>query len=198
MKILIFTDLHCNYKSLKIIEKKVNNEKPELIICCGDFSIFGNGLNDVAKKINSFEIKTLIIPGNHETPQEIENLCKKYKNLFNLHEKIYKYKEWIFFGFGTGGFSLIEPRLENLINKLNKILNNKKNLIFITHAPIYNTKLDYLYEEHRGCKSSRKFIEKFKPEYTFCGHFHENENKNDKIKETLIINPGDKGIIINL
>ena len=84
------------------------------------------------------------------------------------------------------------------MNRLDEGKQHGKKLVFITHAPIYKTKLDYIYKEHRGCKSSRKFVEKFKPVLTLCGHFHETENKSDKINETLIINPGHKGSLIEI
>ena len=197
MKIFAFTDLHANKKSIDKIIKKIKEGKPELIICCGDLTIFGNDLNEISNKLNLIGIKILIIPGNHETEQEIKNICKKNKNLINLHKENYEYGNYIFFGFGTGGFSFIEPELEEII-RFKKCFDKTKKLIFITHAPIYHTKLDYLYKEHMGCKSSRKFIDKFKPILTLCGHFHENENKKDKIKNCLIINPGHQGTFIEI
>jgi len=36
------------------------------------------------------------------------------------------------------------------------------------------------------------------PVLVLCGHFHENFRKQDKIKNTLIINPGPDGTIINV
>ena len=198
MKLLAFTDLHCDSEGLESIKKKIKENKIDFLICCGDASVWGNGLNEVAKEINKLNIITLIIPGNHETPEEVRKICNKYKNFINLHEVLYEFNDYTFVGFGTGGFSYTEPRLEKLIIEVNKKLNKEKKLIFVTHAPIYNTKLDYLYSSHRGCKSSRKFIEKFKPVITFCGHFHENENKKDKIKNSLIINPGHKGTLVEI
>ncbi len=198
MKLLAFTDVHCNKKAFEDIKNKVETEKPDLLICCGDISVFGSGLDQAGKLLNSFKITTLIIPGNHESEAEIKDLCEKYKNLIDIHAGNYEIGNYLFFGYGTGGFSFKDEKLERITKQFLKIFDRKKKLIFVTHAPIYKTKLDELWEEHRGCESSRKFIEKTEPILTLCGHFHENEKKRDKIKDSLIINPGKSGMIIKI
>ncbi len=60
-----------------------------------------------------------------------------------------------------------------------------KKIVFVTHPPVYHTRLDHLPMGHRGNKSTRKFIEEAQPDLVLCGHFHENEKKQDKIKKTL-------------
>ncbi len=198
MKILAFTDTHSNKYLLNLIKQKTIKEKPELVICCGDLSIFSNGLKESAKFLNNLNIPTLIIPGNHESEEEIKDICNKNKNLINIHKGLYEMGNFQFLGWGTGGFSFIEEEFERLSKKFKKSLNPKKKFIFVTHAPIYGTKLDLLSFGHRGCKSTRKFIEETQPILTLCGHFHENFNKQDKINKTLITNPGPDGTIINI
>jgi len=125
--------------------------------------------------------------------------CLSYKqNLINIHKGVFEFQNYIFFGWGTGGFSFIEEEFEAMAKQFKKHYDRKKKLIFVTHAPIYNTKLDDLSFGHRGCKSTRKFIEEVQPILTLCGHFHENFKRQDKIKKTLIINPGNDGTIIEL
>ncbi|HLC86387.1 MAG TPA: metallophosphoesterase [Candidatus Nanoarchaeia archaeon] len=197
MKLLAFTDTHADVKDLDSIKKKALKEKPEMLVCCGDISIFGNGLNFACSFINDLGIKTLIIPGNHEEPSQIENVCSKFKNLVNLHKKTFERKNFVFLGYGTGGFSDKYPEFEALYPKLLKNTINKK-IIFVAHAPVYNTKLDLLHGSHCGSKSSRDFLDKVNPVLVLCGHIHENEKKHDKIKNSLIINPGSDGMIIEI
>ncbi len=198
MKILAFTDTHLNKTALNKVKEKALKEKPDLLICCGDLSLFGQGLEKVAHFLNNIAIPTLIIPGNHEIPEEIREICSKNKNLINIHKGVYEINNYTFFGWGTGGFSFREEEFERIAEKFKKSFDKNKKLIFITHAPIYNTKLDELPFGHRGCKSTRKFIEEVQPILTLCGHFHENFKKQDKIKKTIIINPGQDGTIIKL
>ena len=198
MKLLAFTDVHVGKKSLESIKEKALKEKPDLLICCGDLSVFGSGLKEAAKFLNDLKIQTLIIPGNHEMVEEVKDICSKYKNLVNLHCAVFELGNFNFFGWGTGGFSFIEEEFERVAKKFIKNQDRNKKLIFVTHAPIYGTKLDYLPMGHRGCKSTRKFVEEVQPLLVLCGHFHENFKKQDKIKKSLIINPGKDGMIIEL
>ena len=198
MKILTFTDTHLHKAAYKQIKEKVIKENPDLLICCGDISWFGEGLDESAKFLNSLNKTCLIIPGNHETGFEIKEICIKYKNLINLHKGSYEFENFLFFGYGTGGFSFRDEKFERISKEFIKTLDKSKHFVFVTHAPIYKTKLDELWGEHRGNNSSREFIEKTKPIITLCGHFHENEGKQDKIKNTLILNPGKFGKIINV
>ena len=79
------------------------------------------------------------------------------------------------------------------------IKNNKdKKIILLTHAPPYRTKLDKLGRNYAGNKSFRNFIEKYKIDLHICGHLHENFGKEDKIKNTKIINPGPFGKIVEI
>jgi len=111
----------------------------------------------------------------------------------DLHKKIKTIDNFNFIGYGGGGFSQRDKELEEFSKKI-----KKENVIFITHAPPYKTKLDKLPMGNVGSVSIRKFIEKIKPILFICGHLHENENKRQKLKQTLMINPGYKGEIIEI
>ncbi len=192
MKILVFTDTHGVFTILKQIVKK--SQKVDLLICCGDISNFGKNLDKIFSFLKKLNKPLLIIHGNHETNEYIDNFSKAYDYIINLHNKRYEINNYEFFGWGGGGFSRKDEKLDKISDKIQF---NKK-LIFISHSIPYKTKLDTLNHDHTGSISIRKFIEKHKPILHFCGHLHENEAKRDKIKNTLIINPGPYGKIINL
>ena len=92
MKILAFSDLHGDSKGMINIINKLEKEKPDLLICTGDITDFGRGLDKIVNKLNSFNIPFLIIPGNHEFEAEIRLLAKKYKNVVYLHKKFHNHK----------------------------------------------------------------------------------------------------------
>jgi putative phosphoesterase len=198
MKILAFTDTHGNKKAIDEIIRKTKEENPDLLICCGDLSIFGEKLDVIAKKLNELNKKILIIPGNHETEEQIRYISLKYKNILNLHKGLFEYNNHLFFGYGEGGFSTNDEKFERITAKLEKDLSKDKPLILILHAPPHKTNLDILQTGHVGNKSYRKFIEKVSPIIVLSGHIHENEKKQDKINTTLLINPGREGCIIEI
>ncbi|HLC55170.1 MAG TPA: hypothetical protein VJJ75_01415, partial [Candidatus Nanoarchaeia archaeon] len=129
-------------------------------------------------------------------------LCKHYQNIIPFHLKLLKLKKHdiCMFGFGGGGFSFTEPVLEKAHKELKKKLPPGERLILVTHAPAYHTSVDFLDEQrgHRGCNSSRKIIEDLQPMLALSGHFHETFGVDDKIGKSLLLNPGDEGIIIEV
>jgi uncharacterized protein len=207
MKVLIFADVHGSKVAWKKVEKKAN--KVGLVICLGDFTVFGTDQKKLLKKINNFGNLCLLIHGNHESAYEVASDCKGLKNIIFVHKKILRIGHLIFMGYGGGGFSLRDkdferkyvPRFVEGIKKYkDKIAQNGKEAktILLVHGPPYGSKVDDLGDHHCGNKSFRDFYVKKKLDYVFCGHIHEAFGVVEHIKKTTLINPGPEGIILDL
>lgn len=193
MKILAFSDVHNNEKALKALEKK--SRHADLLICAGDFTYFEEGLAKVLRKINSFGKKTILVHGNHEEPDRVRKACSTLKNIVYVHRKAHRHGGYTFVGHGGEGFALESRDFEGFAKKLK--LGKGEKIIFVTHQPPHKTKLDFIWASH-GNKSYRKFIAKKKPVLAVCGHLHETAGMKDRIGKTLIINPGDRGMIVEI
>ncbi len=199
MKLLCFTDTHTSNKVLTEIEKKAKKEKPDFLVCTGDVSLFSKGLNEFFKRIEKINIPMILIHGNHEVDSEVRKMVKSYDYVKFVHKNGYRFGNYLFIGYGGGGFSSIYPEFEQFIPKVKDKLKNEDNIILLVHAPPYGTKLDYLpYFGHVGSKSATKAIKELKPKLVLCGHLHENFKKMDKIGSTLIVNPGPDGMIVEI
>ena len=201
MKILAFTDIHNSASALKKIAHKVKTQKPDLLVCAGDISIFEQGITGVLRKLNKLGKEIVIVHGNHEDVSTFSKLSKIFKNITFIHKKHLIKENMLYLGYGGDGFSLIDREFEKTAKKNFKQIiknNNDKKIILVTHAPPYKTKLDRLFEEHCGNKSIRHFIEKNKIDLLICGHLHENFGKEDKIGKTKVINPGPFGKMIEI
>ncbi len=199
IKILALVDLHGSITTLRKIIRRAKKQDIDIIIDAGDNTIFGEKQYFILRELNKIKKPVLIIHGNHETERATKKLCKRLKNCIFLHNKIYRKNNCIFFGWGGGGFSLIDKELEKAEKRLKKQFNKKKKLIFVTHAPPYKTKLDMLLEgQHAGNKSIRRFITRQHPVLAVCGHFHENAGKTSKLSKTKIVNPGPKGKVLEI
>jgi putative phosphoesterase len=198
MKILAFVDMHGSLTAMKKIEKQA--PKADLIVCAGDFTIFGQNIDYFLKKFNAFNKPFLVIPGNHEDEDELEKLCSKYKNVNHLHARGYKEGEYFFLGYGGGGFSMKDKAFEKLSKQFEKEIKELDNpkTILITHAPPYKTKIDKIMDEPCGNKSIKNFMKKVQLHLVISGHLHENAGKEDKLGKTRIINPGPYGKLITL
>jgi hypothetical protein len=194
MKILLFTDVHADTKSLeKILEK---SKDCDVMLCCGDISVFGSGLKKTMQILSKCGKKMFITHGNHEMLSELKSLCDSKLNIF-LHKEFVKFGDVTFIAYGGGGFSESDERLDSWIKTIRQKINGKT--VFFTHAPPRGTKLDKLpYLGHRGSKSVRNAIEVLKPELFVSGHFHETFLRRDKIGETLLINPGPDGVLLEI
>ena len=197
MKILAFTDIHGSLHAIRRIEQKIRTQKPDLLVCAGDISIFENGVMGILRKLNKLNKPLIIIHGNHEDASTFVKLSKSFKNINFIHKKHFIKDNVLFLGYGGGGFSIVDRDFERISHTFKKIIkdNNDKEIILVTHAPPYKTKLDRLVEGHCGNKSIRNFVEN-KIDLLICGHLHENFGKEDKIGKTKIINPGPFGKII--
>ncbi len=201
MRILAFTDLHASLDGFDKLKRKIKKKKPDIIICAGDISIFENGLAYLLSEFNKLKIPFIIVHGNHETESRIKKIASKLKYVRFLHKIHHIIEEILFIGYGGGGFEQIDKNLEKVGRKFKRIIkkNKDKKVIMVTHAPPYKTKLDKLgLGSYCGNKSIRKFIEESRVDYLFCGHIHETAGKKDKIKRTIVMNPGFKGKIVNL
>ncbi|MBI4919189.1 metallophosphoesterase family protein [archaeon] len=196
MKIFAFTDLHESLSTFKKIQEKIKKEKPDLIVCAGDFTVFEQHINEMMQKISSLG-NVFLIHGNHETEAVTKKLCEQNKITF-IHKKIKIIDDYVFVGFGSGGFDMIDKEFEHFIEHIKNQLKGKK-VILVTHAPFYDTKIDFLYKQHRGNKSYTKFIKNNSNVILgICGHFHETFKKRDKINQATVINPGADGEFIEV
>jgi|TARA_Y100000310_G_scaffold343854_1_gene453513 Icc-related predicted phosphoesterase len=205
MKILAFTDFHADEKIISKILKKIKTEDPELLICTGDFTVFGKNL---VKIMSKFLVgKPLVfIPGNHEDNEKSLYVFAKKPGALSVHQTAIVVGGILFVGSGGGIYGKTEPTLD-ISKKLLalKIKNFKKNhpkgkVVFLTHRPAYGTKCDFMpdIKEHVGATNITEFIEKNPIDLHICGHIHECFNTRDKIGKTITLNPGPDGTIINV
>ncbi len=196
MKILAFVDVHGSAACLKEIEKK--SKKVDIILCAGDLTVFEQNLDLILARLNKLNKTILVVHGNHEKSSVMRKACAKFKNIIYLHKRSYKNNNFLFLGHGGGGFSTENKSFADSFPFFKKKIDDKSKVIFLSHEPPYKTKLDDISGSYVGSKPLRRFIKEFKPVLVVCGHLHENANKTDKIKKTVLVNPGPKGKIIKL
>lgn len=195
MNILAFADLHAHAKSMDELQKKA--KLADIIIGAGDLSLFGHKLDHVMSFLTTFQQPMLLLHGNHETEEEVISHMKK-QTMYFLHGQTFLYHDIFFVGWGGGGFSLVDYAFEEKADTLFSLCKNHKKVVFVTHQPPYGTKLDYVYGHHAGNKSYTAFIKRVKPILAISGHLHETAKKQDSLGETLLVNPGQDGMILRV
>jgi Icc-related predicted phosphoesterase len=198
MKILAFVDLHGSMNALKKISALAKKENVDYVVCAGDITIFGDAQQLLVKKMDEIGKPVIMLHGNHEDERSLRKMCDKTKNVKFLHKEVHDVGEYVFMGYGGGGFAITDKEFEQWSKEaMGKIPEGKK-ILLVTHAPPYGTKLDPILDQSAGCKSIRKFIKLVQPKITICGHLHENSGQKDKIDKAKIINPGPWGVILTV
>ncbi|MEM2138935.1 MAG: metallophosphoesterase family protein, partial [Candidatus Woesearchaeota archaeon] len=64
MKLLLFSDVHGDFKALNNLKKASKNA--DLIIAAGDISVMEKDIYEILEFMNSFKKPILLIHGNHE------------------------------------------------------------------------------------------------------------------------------------
>ncbi len=196
MKILAFTDIESRKKYIEIIKRKIKKDNPEVLVFAGDLSYFGLDLDVMVKLLVSLKKPVVLVHGNHEEEDELKILCSKHDNLHFIHKKSFVYGDYVFLGFGGLGFSERTKELEDFMLKKN--LKGRKPIL-VVHQPPYGSDFDKMpFYGHVGNKSVNYVIRHLKPVVAMFGHLHEHFGKKGKLYDTLLVNPGQEGMIINV
>ncbi len=198
MKILAFTDLHGWMEILENIKVVVKEEKIDLVLCAGDFTVFGHQTEEILDEINQIGCEVLLIPGNHEHHEEVEISCQTKDKIIYIHESSYEKDNYFFFGYGGGGFSKRDEKFVKISRMVQKDIKDEHKVIVLFHGPPYKTKLDYIGDAYVGNIDYKKFIIRTQPDLVICGHIHENHYIEDKVGDSTVVNPGPEGMIYEL
>lgn len=197
MKFLTFTDLHENKDGLNALVTRAAEPDIDFVVCAGDISSFGRGLPTVLKAFSDLGKPFYVVPGNHEEGEGFEEVVRKHKHCVSLDRKAIVVGEYVFLGFGGGGFAMKDQEFRKIARFWYGKFNGKK-IVLLTHQPPFGTKLDFLHQRHVGNEDFRDFIIRIKPKLAISGHLHETVGEVDALGETKLINPGWDGMVIEL
>jgi uncharacterized protein len=198
MKILAFADTHGSMKAIREVIRK--SKLADLVLCCGDLTIFEQAMDRLVAELARIDKPVLMLPGNHEPSPELKKLCSQTHNIVFMDGRIFESNEILIFGAQGNGFMLVDRTFERLHHNFEHMLSQRhsRKYMVMTHAPPYGTELDRIVDGHCGNKSIRNFIKATKPLVAFSGHIHENAGKQDKLGQTILVNPGPYGIEVNI
>ena len=198
VKLLLFGDVHCDENVCKHIADF--SRQADVVIGVGDYATFRKGLDKTIASLAAIEAPTLLVFGNHESPEELSRACASWPSARILHGETATINGQTFFGiggstpvtpFGEWSVDVAEEVAETLLAKA------PDNCVLISHSPPLNC-LDLAgNNQHLGSRAIRDFIETRHPGLAVCGHIHETWNCRDTIGNVPVINPGPGGILID-
>jgi hypothetical protein len=197
VKILIFSDIHSDARALE----RLMEIEADYYVSAGDLVNWGRHLDAMGEILKRRGEKVYAIPGNHETEQQIADMCWKF-GLNNFHGGHFEVGEFHVTGLGYSNptpFDTPGEYSEDELARRLRAFDGLKPMISICHAPPHGTMLDRITNlRHAGSKSVREFLMREEPRFFFCGHIHEAAGASEKLGSTSAMNVGKKGYLLDL
>ena len=194
MKVLIFSDIHNDLRALARIVAR----PADLYICAGDLATFQKGLDKCGQALQTLGEKLWVLPGNHETHDDIRELCGRF-GFVDFHRRIIQTGGAIWAGLGYSNITPFQTPGEYTEEQISEALaefNGIAALHLVIHVPPHNTRLDeFAPGKHAGSAALRAWAEREQPRYLFCGHIHETAGLSDALGATQCINVGKEGYL---
>lgn len=195
MKILVCGDTHGSKALNENLKRKAR--EADFVIHLGDFTWGNYNVENELKFLNTLGKDVIVLHGNHESENEVRMITQKLENVTFLHKDKIEINGYTFLSYGGGGFARFDQEFEELSHQFSLWKTDKT--ILLLHGPPHGTKVDDLGDNiFTGNMSVRNWIEANQPLYAFSGHIHETFGKIDRVGKTTLINPGPKGIFVQL
>ena len=197
MKLLIFSDIHSDYRALE----RLMEMEADYYFAAGDIVSWERGLERCGMILSKRAARVYVLPGNHESEATISGFCRKF-GLNAFHGQTLTVGQYHAAGLGYSNPTPFNTPGEYSEAELTRRLApfaSLRPLILVCHCPPKNTLLDRVrVGVHAGSQAVREFIERHQPDYFFCGHIHEAEGASDQLGATRAFNAGKQGYMLEL
>jgi len=197
VKVLIFSDIHGDVRALA----RIVGQPADVYICAGDLATFGKGLEKCGKALESLGEKLWVLPGNHETHDDIREFCGRF-GFLDFHRRVLQTKSTPWAGLGYSNITPFQTPGEYTEEEIAEALaafGGIAGLHLVIHVPPYGTRVDeYAPGKHGGSTALRAWVTREQPPYLFCGHIHETAGLSDRLGATQCINVGKEGFTLEI
>lgn len=222
MKILAFSDLHCDLGAAERLI--VRSDHADVLIGAGDFASVHEGLDESLEGFSVADPPFLLVPGNNETEDALKEAAAKVPTFTRvLHGQgltLHLSEDGgpdddggyapmdaddasglTIFALGAGipttpwdwSFDLSEEEAAQRLEAMPEGLD-----LLILHSPPYGHCDVSGQGKHLGSRAIADAIEAKQPRVAVCGHIHESWGEESRIGETRVINLGPDGRVIEL
>jgi hypothetical protein len=198
VRIFAAGDFHGDKATAQYLASKAVTENADMIVLNGDIVE-----EDDTEGVMYHFVKTgkpvFLVPGNHDW-FATDFLAAQYKAT-NLHGKTITHGNVALLGCGgtnAGINMLTEKEIYDTIKQTSNTIKNAQKKLLVTHIHPAGTLMESFSQFVKGSQGLRKAIDATKPDIVVCGHVHEAEGIEEKIGNTLVINVGKKGRLIEL
>ena len=195
MKLLLFSDLHCDAAAASALVKRANDF--DVVIGAGDFATCRQGIEKTISVLQKIERPAVLVPGNAESVEELRDATAAWESATVLHGNGTTINGVEFFGlgaavpetpFGDWSYDLSEDQAEAMLADC------QSGGVLVSHSPPKDCVDLSSNGRHIGSTAVRACIESKQPRLVVCGHIHACWEQTAQIGETTVINTGPRGV----
>jgi uncharacterized protein len=198
MKILAFSDVHRDLERCKALAER--SAAADLVIGAGDFATARRGLKETIDALSPIQKPFILVPGNSESFQELQAACADFPNMQVLHGTATGLDGIPIFGigggvpvtpFGSWSYDFSEEEAAGLLSAC------PSGGILVSHSPPKGAVDITGSGASIGSTAVLAAIRKRRPRLCICGHVHSCAGQQAFIDETLVVNAGPAGVLLN-
>ena len=199
MRLLLFSDLHCDEAAAESLVKQ--SAEVDVVVGAGDFATMRRGVEKTIERLKAIRCPTVIVPGNSESFEELTSACQGWDSVHVLHGSEVEVQGITFFGlgaavpetpFGSWSYDLSEDDARQLLAAC------PDNAVLVTHSPPKGAVDISSSGASLGSVAVQEIIQQKSPRLVVCGHIHESGGKTDSLHATPVVNAGPRGIVWEL
>lgn|SRR5690242_819341 len=196
-RLLVFSDVHNDSRALQTLMAI----DADYYFAAGDLVSWGRGLDKMGEIMKPRSDRVYVLPGNHESADDIAGFCKNF-GFRDFHGAKIEINGTHVAGLGYSSPTPFDTPGEYSEEEMARRLHafaGLNPLVMICHAPPLNTALDRVHEGlHAGSRAVKDFIEEAQPGHFFCGHIHEAEGVVAQMGATRAMNVGKRGYLLEI
>jgi Icc-related predicted phosphoesterase len=195
MKLLLFSDLHCDTEAARRLVERARG--CDVLVGAGDF---GNVRRDVGLCIDVLKgagRPAVLVPGNNESLEELAEACRGWPDARVLHGSGAEIDGVTFYGlgggvpvtpFGSWSYDFTEDEAAALLGPC------PAGCVLVSHSPPRGLVDVSSARRSLGSVAVRDAVERARPVLVVCGHVHASAGKSARLGPSEVVNAGPGGV----
>jgi len=197
MKFLCFSDLHRDREAARSLVSR--SPQADFVIGAGDFANRHEGLADTIDVLSEITVPSILVPGNGETFEELLQATQNWPSAHVLHGSGVETDGLHFWGvgggipitpFGSWSYDFDEQQGSDLLQAC------PKSGVLVVHSPPLGIVDEDGAGKVRGSEAILACVESKSPRLVVCGHIHSSWEKQARQGDSLILNAGPRGVLV--
>lgn len=199
MKLLLFSDLHCDQNAAHALCGMAS--QADVLVGAGDFANARRGLEICLPPLLAIGKPLVLVAGNNESPEELSEFCADYDFVHVLHGRGIAIEGVPFWGvgggvpatpFGAWSYDLSEAEAALLL------ADAPQSSVLISHSPPKGCLDQSSRGQSLGSEAVKNSILQIKPKLVVCGHIHASGGRQARLEGNPVVNAGPEGLLWTL